>query len=148
MKNNNTYTIKFFGNKSADFLKCLQIRKQVFVVEQNVPEEIETDEFDKHSNHYLLLLLENQLPIATARWRNTKKGIKLERFSVLQQYRNKGYGQIILNEVLNDVIPLQKNIYLHAQETAINFYLKNNFAIQGDAFLEANIKHFKMIYNL
>jgi predicted GNAT family N-acyltransferase len=146
--NNNNFTIsKFFGNNSDNFFKCLQIRKKVFIEEQNVPEEIEADEHDKNSHHYLLILNDKQLPIGTARWRITDKGIKLERFAILPEYRNKGYGQIILNEVLNDVLSFEKTIYLHAQESAVAFYLKNNFIIEGSLFIEANIKHYKMVYS-
>lgn len=144
MTKNNITIVKIFGNRSYDFFKCLQIRRKVFIEEQNVPEEIEADEHDEHSHHYLITT--NNISIATARWRNTEKGIKLERFAVLSTYRNKGYGQLILNEILNDIVPLKKTIYLHSQDTAVNFYLKNNFVIEGEAFYEANIKHFKMIF--
>ncbi len=151
MKNEKNYLIvKTFGNKSADFVKCLLIRRKVFIEEQSIDENIEADEHDAHSYHYMLLLdtsKEKQTPIGTARWRNTDKGIKLERFAVLKEYRNKGYGTIILDTILKDVLPLNKPIYLHAQDSAVQFYLKNGFTIEGSNFLEANLKHYKMNYS-
>ncbi len=149
MNKDDIIIIKLFGNQSFDFIKCLQIRKKVFVEEQGVPEEIEADEHDASAHHYLAIQNEadKQNPIATARWRTTDKGIKLERFAVLKPYRNAGLGTIILQEILKDIIPLNKEIYLHAQESAVNFYLKHGFVISGDTFYEANIKHFKMILN-
>lgn len=39
-------------------------------------------------------------------------------------------------------------IELHARKTAVPFYLKLNYTIIGDEFLEVNIPHFKMIKNL
>lgn len=150
MKPNNNYLIvKTFGNKTSDFIKCLLIRRRVFIEEQSIDESIEADEHDEHSYHYMLLLnasKEKQIPIGTARWRPTEKGIKLERFAVLKEYRNKGFGKIILNTILEDIIPLNKPIYLHAQDTAVNFYLKNGFKIEGKDFLEAKLKHYKMNY--
>ncbi len=148
MNKTNLSIIKIHGNQSNHFIKCLQIRKSVFVEEQHVPEEIEADEHDASAYHYLVLLNENsnrQTPIATARWRITDKGIKIERFAVLKPYRNNGIGSNILQQVLNDIKPLNKEIYLHAQESAVNFYQKHNFIIIDEPFYEANIKHFKMI---
>ena len=84
--------------------------------------------------------------MATARWRETSNGIKLERFAALKKSRGKGIGTILLKEVIKDVIPLSKLIYLHSQHTAVNLYLKNGFEIIGEAFEEAGIKHFYMEY--
>ncbi|MCX7862125.1 MAG: GNAT family N-acetyltransferase [Bacteroidales bacterium] len=150
MTRNSFIITKFKGNKSKYFQHCISIRKQVFVIEQNVPEELEADEFDATANHLLLssFIEPNELThIATARWRITDYGIKLERFAVIKPFRNKGFGKIILNNVLDEVIKLHKPIYLHSQEDAVPFYLKNNFRIIGEPFIEANIRHFKMIYS-
>lgn len=150
MNNYKYIIVKTFGNKTNDFLKCLLIRRKVFIEEQCISEDIEVDEHDKHSYHYLLLVNqsdEKQIPVATGRWRITDKGIKLERFAVLKDYRNMGYGKHILDNILSDTIVFNKPIYLHSQDIAVNFYLKNGFKIDGEAFLEAGIKHFKMIFN-
>ena len=61
------------------------IREKVFIVEQNVPEEVEIDEYEDSSNHVIALL--DEKCIGTARWRNTEEGIKLERFAVLKEKR-------------------------------------------------------------
>jgi predicted GNAT family N-acyltransferase len=136
-------TISFSFSDSAHMDTANEIRRKVFVEEQQVSREEEYDSFEESSIHYLVYL--NDLPIGTARWRITKDGIKLERFAVLQEYRNSGAGTVILKKVLEDVIPLGKKVYLHAQITAINFYLKANFATEGDEFIEANIRHYKMV---
>lgn len=119
-----------------------EIRQKVFVQEQNVAPEIEYDEYEKEASY--LLLFYNELPIGTARWRETEKGIKLERFALLQEFRNKGLGSVLLREILKDVIPLQKTIYLHAQVTAVNYYEREGFVKEGDIFVEANIEHYLM----
>jgi predicted GNAT family N-acyltransferase len=85
-------------------------------------------------------------PVATARRRKTEKGIKLERFSVLKDYRNKGIGTELLKFVLKDVIPLSKYIYIHSQINALNFYLRNGFKVIGKMFIEADIEHYFMRY--
>jgi predicted GNAT family N-acyltransferase len=119
------------------------IRRTVFVEEQGVDASLEY-EHEEDSHHYLLYLGEK--PVATARWRETKAGIKLERFAVLPPFRNRGIGEIILKEVLVDVLPLEKSIYLHSQVKAVPFYQRNGFCTVGEIFVEAGIEHFLMKY--
>ena len=121
---------------------AFKIRRKVFVEEQHVSREEEYDQHEDSSTHYLVY--DDDKPVGTARWRKTDKGIKLERFAVLKELRNSGAGTVILNKVLEDVMPLNEKIYLHAQITAVNFYLKAGFVTEGDEFVEANIRHYKM----
>ena len=121
-----------------------QIRQKVFVEEQNVDPVLEYDEYESTAIHYLLSV--EGVPVATARWRETSKGIKLERFATLSSHRNKGLGAILLQDVMDDVLPIGKNIYLHAQLNAISFYERQGFVIIGEQFTEADIEHFEMEY--
>ncbi|MFN8153172.1 MAG: GNAT family N-acetyltransferase [Bacteroidia bacterium] len=120
------------------------IRFQVFVDEQHVSREEEYDSHEDESMHYMLLV--GKAPAGTARWRFTDSGIKLERFAILPAFRNKGYGSALVNQVLADVIPFQKKIYLHAQVPAMNVYARAGFKPEGELFYEANIPHYKMVY--
>jgi len=126
------------------FDKAIFIRTTVFVKELNIDPLLECDTFDKSAHHYLIM--ENDLPLAAARWRETKNGVKLERFAVLKEHRGKGLGEYLLKEVLKDVKPLSRLIYLHSQQKAVKLYLKNGFEIIGDSFSEAGIEHFYMEY--
>ncbi len=120
-----------------------QIRQKVFVEEQNVDPVLEYDEHESMALHYLLSV--ESMPAATARWRETDKGIKLERFATLLSHRNKGLGAILLQDILEDVIPLGKKIYLNSQIKAIPFYERHGFMKIGEKFTEAEIEHFEMI---
>ena len=126
------------------FEMAFHVRTIVFVNEQQVDTALEMDEYDAVAQHYLAL--EDNKPIATARWRHTDNGIKLERFAVIAEYRNNGTGSKILEIVLQDVVPFQKPIYLHSQLKAINFYKRHGFIKEGNIFTEANIEHYKMHY--
>lgn len=121
--------------------EALRIRTEVFVEGQHVDPALEY-EFEEESYHYLLLL--DETPVATARWRETGKGIKLERFATLGDQRGKGFGSLLLRAILDDTIPLNKKIYLHSQLTAADFYLKHGFIRSGDIFREAGIDHYTM----
>ena len=121
------------------------IRQKVFVEEQCVSPEEEYDEFENTSAHFLATY--NNVPAGVARWRETDKGVKLERFAVLQEFRNKEIGSAILKAVLADVLPQHsdKTIYLHAQLPAMNFYSRHGFEKTGPQFTECEIEHFKMV---
>ena len=110
----------------TDLDQAFAIRREVFVMEQQVPEVEEYDEFETISRHFLALFLDKKgvsRPCGTARWRRTSKGVKLERFAVLKAYRGKGVGKALVKSVLDDVFSLQpepiESIYLHAQVSAL-----------------------------
>lgn len=121
-----------------------EIRTKVFIEEQKVERELEY-EFEEEGIFFLLYY--NGTPIATARWRETSKGIKLERFAMLKDYRNQGIGGKLLEAVLKDVLPLNKTIYLHSQVIAKNYYERAGFVEVGEHFWEANIEHILMEYS-
>ena len=124
--------------------KCFSIRRNVFVKEQNILEKIEFDDESIDATYFIAQY--KNVYVGTARCRLTDFGIKLERFAVLKSYRNLGVGKQLALYILNS-IKNEKLIYLHAQETVINFYSKFGFKRIGSQFFEAEIPHQKMIYN-
>ncbi|HPG32340.1 MAG: GNAT family N-acetyltransferase [Lentimicrobium sp.] len=136
--------VKFNNDEHELKMMADHIRRLVFVQEQNVSEEIEYDEFESICNHYLLFF--HSKPAATCRWRITEKGVKLERFAVLKEFRGKGVGFKLLLFVMDEVLQLGKTVYMHAQEAVIPFYESAGFKAHGEVFIEADIRHFIMKY--
>ena len=131
----------------SDKKEAFKIRNLVFCVEQKVSKKIEFDGLDQFCNHYLAKI--NELPIGTARVREKKKGIfKIERMAVLKRYRKKGVGKAIMKKILKNYLNSSKinKLILNSQIEAIDFYKKFGFVEVGKEFVEANIKHQKMIY--
>jgi predicted GNAT family N-acyltransferase len=129
-------------NNPADLEKAFAIRTTVFVDEQGCPPQLERENEDV--SHHFLATVDGQ-PAGASRWRQTDKGIKLERFAVLPAYRNFGIGQELLKAVLAD-LPIDADfVYLHAQTPAVSLYERFNFEKVGDEFEEAGIWHFKMV---
>jgi len=120
-----------------------EIRRIVFIEGQQVTPDLEY-EYEEEAHHYILF--EDGKAVATARWRETDKGIKLERFATLKEFRGKGFGAALLQGILKSVIPLNKPIYLHSQADAQNFYEQFGFVKTGNLFSEANIPHYFMYY--
>jgi predicted GNAT family N-acyltransferase len=136
-------TVRAFTLADAPALaeQAFALRRAVFVEEQGVPAALEYGH-ETEARHYLLTW-ESQ-PVATARWRETDAGIKLERFAVLPAFRNRGVGSALLRAVLRDVQPLGRLTYLNAQARAVPFYERHGFVRVGEPFTEAGIVHFKM----
>ncbi|MDN3547983.1 GNAT family N-acetyltransferase [Mucilaginibacter aquaedulcis] len=128
--------------EQTDLDQVFAVRREVFVVEQNCPPELEW-EFEDESNHFLATI--NEEPAGACRWRKTDKGYKLERFAVLQKFRGHGVGQALVQAVLNDLPADAGYVYLHAQVQAVSLYEKFNFEKTGPEFEEAGIRHYKMI---
>jgi len=133
--------VKYVDNdKEIDI--CLSIRRKVFVEEQNIPENIEMDD-ELVQPIYVCAILDKQY-VGTARYRETSSGIKLERFAVLKEYRGLGVGKALVKFIL-DNLDQDQDIYLHAQEAVVDFYLLLGFKKVNDRFYEAEIPHWKMI---
>jgi predicted GNAT family N-acyltransferase len=134
--------IKVRKVSSPDDLEIVfAIRRQVFVVEQNCPPELEW-EFEDESTHFLATV--NGEPAGASRWRKTDKGYKLERFAVLSQFRG-GVGKALVQAVLDDLPADATYVYMHAQLAAVTLYEKFGFEKTGPQFEEAGIQHFEMV---
>jgi predicted GNAT family N-acyltransferase len=129
-------------NDPEDLEKVFAIRREVFVIEQECPPELEWEHEDE-SNHFLATV--DGVPAGACRWRQTEKGYKLERFAVLRQFRGMGVGQKMVETVLNDLPRDSSSVYLHAQLSAMGLYTMFGFEKVGEQFEEAGIQHFKMI---
>ena len=86
---------------SAEKELVLTIRKDVFIRGLNIPEHLEIDENEDVATYVLAYIKNN--PVGTARWRKTEKGIKLERFAVLDKYRSNGIGAKMTKFILNNL---------------------------------------------
>lgn len=121
--------------------QCLEIRKEVFVEEQDVPMELEVDEFENESVNILLTL--DDRPIGTVRYRDAGNGTaKVERMAVRKIARGLHLGQALMNFVH---IHAEENGYtstkLGAQVHALKFYEKLGYKVTSDEFDDAGIPH-------
>ena len=135
---------KFTTKDKELYKQASKIRISVFVDEQKVSKEEEFDGLDDISTQYIVFF--NEKPAGTGRLRETNDGYKLERFAVVKEFRGENIGKEILQAMLNDILPTNKNIYLYSQLSAQKFYEKQDFIPEGNVFVEAGIDHIKMIY--
>ncbi|CAA9196798.1 Acetyltransferase [Flavobacterium bizetiae] len=119
---------------------AFEIRKQVFVIEQNVSQQRESMD-DEDAIHYIATV--NGEPAGAARYRIMEKGAKIERIAVLNTFRGKRIGEAILLKILDD-LKNEEKVYLYAQVNASQFYIKNGFRQTDNYFLDAGIEHVEM----
>lgn len=118
-----------------------RIREEVFIVEQNVPREIEWDGEDEHSTHFMAL---NEMgePLGCARLLPSGQ---IGRMAVLQSHRGTGIGALLLDAAVQAASQQgHERVFLHAQSYAETFYRKGGFLPYGDEFMEAGIAHIAM----
>ena len=115
-----------------------EVRRAVFIEEQQVPEELEWDDADERAYH-VLALAEDGTAIGTGR---LKLDCHIGRMAVLREWRHRGVGSAIL-ELLLDLAEREgcARVKLHAQTHAVRFYARYGFSVTGDEFGEAGIPH-------
>ncbi len=141
--------IKYFNELITNELyELLQLRSEVFVVEQNcVYQDIDgKDEIALH-----VLGKENGKIVAYLRifkpgdyFQSTSIG----RVVVTKTSRKKGYAKEIMNYAIAYVEGniKEKAIMLSAQTYLMNFYKDLGFRSKGEEYLEDGIPHIKMVY--
>jgi len=125
--------------------RARQLRQEVFVIEQGVPQEIEWDEFDARSQHALAMDAEGNV-IGTGR---LLPDGHIGRMAVLSEWRGHGVGAALLRQLIEDARASGFNrLELNAQTHAVPFYARFGFTPAGLEFLEAGIPHITMNLSL
>jgi predicted GNAT family N-acyltransferase len=127
---------------------CFAVRRAVFVVEQQIPESLEMDEYDNSPDscrHWLGCA--DGHPVAAGRWREYAPGVaKLQRIAVLAPYRGKGVGRQLIRVLEEDVLRMGGvTAILDAQLTVEPFYRQLGYrTVSSEPFFEAGIPHVRM----
>lgn len=141
-----------FGHKlvtgDVELQEAFEVRRQVFVREQGISEDMVFDRYDREALH--VVVKDGQKVIGTARVQFLADNqAKLERMAVLKHYRRKGIGKemlLFLDTVWKDKQVQQ--VIIHAQLEVVPFYKLCGFDELGLPFREAGIKHIKMCKRL
>jgi ElaA protein len=143
------FSIKKFSELTTlELYQLLQLRTEVFIVEQNCPYQ-DCDDKDAFSIH--LLGYENENLVAYARL--LPKGISYDQYCSIGRVltkasvRKKAYGKQLMNEA---IIYCQSNftdpIKISAQAYLEKFYQDLGFVTVSKPYMEDDIPHIAMIY--
>ncbi|MEV0319636.1 GNAT family N-acetyltransferase [Streptomyces sp. NPDC050658] len=135
----------------GDLEACFAVRKEVFVVEQRVPENLEYDEYDAAAVH-VLAVGDDGLPLGTGRLLTgdaaaAKNGGDagvgaLGRLAVTRAARGLGVGAALVGAI-EDAARARglAAVDLHAQTHALGFYERLGYEVYGPEFPDAGIPH-------
>ncbi|MGW5234708.1 GNAT family N-acetyltransferase [Streptomyces nodosus] len=138
----------------ADREACFRVRKEVFVGEQGVPEDIEYDVHDADAVH-VLALREDGVPLGTGRLLSGEAAAarnggdpsvgSLGRLAVTREARGLGIGAALVRAI-EDAARDQglSAVDLHAQTHALGFYERLGYRAYGPEFPDAGIPHRSM----
>jgi N-acetylglutamate synthase-like GNAT family acetyltransferase len=78
-----------------------------------------------------------------------ENSVKLRQMAVMKNMQGKGIGETIIQFAENIARDKgYKTLTMHARDTALGFYEKYDYKIEGEGFLEVNIPHHLMKKNL
>ncbi|MGW4384676.1 GNAT family N-acetyltransferase [Kitasatospora sp. NPDC004531] len=135
----------------ADLAAVRAVRREVFVVEQEIPETLEFDEYDPTSLHVLAVGADGA-PLGTARMISGDEALTitggvadrvlLGRLAVVRAARGTGLGARLVRAV-EDLGRSRgaRSLELHAQVQALGFYERLGYAAQGPEYDDAGIAH-------
>ncbi|MEH0165606.1 YbgC/FadM family acyl-CoA thioesterase [Paucibacter sp. JuS9] len=141
-------TVKL-GEWSALGGDAQRIRQQVFVDEQKIPAEMEWDAADEGCLHAVAYNRFGRA-LATGRLLEHVPGVaKVGRMAVLRGMRSGRIGREVLDALMREGrVRGYREVLLHAQLSALNFYLRAGFVERGERFEEAGIGHVEMVRGL
>ncbi|MDN0194785.1 GNAT family N-acetyltransferase [Streptomyces sp. S.PNR 29] len=135
----------------ADREACFAVRKDVFVAEQGVPEDLEYDAYDADAVH-VLAVREDGVPLGTgrllygaaaaAKTAGDPSAGSLGRLAVTRAARGRGVGAALVRAI-EDAARARglRAVDLHAQTHALEFYERLGYEVYGAEFPEAGIPH-------
>ncbi|GGS75983.1 GNAT family N-acetyltransferase [Streptomyces griseoviridis] len=135
----------------ADREACFAVRKEVFVAEQGVDEEIEYDAYDAVAVH-VLAVREDGVPLGTGRLlygeaaagkTGGDRGVgSLGRLAVTRAARGLGVGAALVRAIEEAARARGLTaVDLHAQTHALGFYERLGYTAYGPEFPDAGIPH-------
>ena len=127
---------------------AMQIRRDVFILEQHIPEDEEWDTLDASALHFVVYAEVHHQVQAIATARLLAKN-SIGRVAVLKAYRGQGIGRILMLKIIEQAKFEQRvSLKLSSQVHAIPFYESLGFAVQGDEYLDCGIPHINMTLSI
>ncbi|MEV8591925.1 GNAT family N-acetyltransferase [Streptomyces sp. NPDC052012] len=139
------------AREPADREACFAVRKEVFVAEQGVDEDIEYDAYDAGAVH-VLAVREDGVPLGTGRLLHGEAAAAknggdasvgaLGRLAVTREARGLGVGAALVRAIEEAARARGLTaVDLHAQTHALGFYERLGYTAYGPEFPDAGIPH-------
>lgn len=129
---------------STIYYQCLALRDEI--LRRPLGLNFDVADLEKENNDVHFYVKQGSLVVSTSILSNTDQDIaKMRQVATLTTCQNQGLGTLLLNYFEDYCRNHNRHkIVLHARKEAVNFYLKNNYSIEGEVFMEVGIEHYKM----
>jgi predicted GNAT family N-acyltransferase len=142
MKNVAPYEVRRVRD-AGEMKAALQLRYDVFCVEQGVPEHEELDGRDGESIH--LVAVSNGELLGVCRVLMIGNTAQFSRLAVRTSVRRQGIATALLNAADSETLAAGgRRLVLHAQTYARPLYETAGYRVRGREFTEAGIEHIAM----
>ena len=126
----------------ADWRAALAVRREVFIVEQGVPPDVERDDSDATAVH-VVASCDGEV-VGTARLTRDEEA-RIGRVAVLPSLRRRGIAGLMLAALEAEARKLGVHeVSLHSQSYVQSLYDKLGYEVTGPPFVEAGIDHVPM----
>lgn len=138
--------------RDGDLSGCHAVRREVFIVEQNIAPEEELDAYDAHAVHFLATAPDGR-PVGTVRFLYGPAAVRkyghagidghrtavLGRLAVGRAARGTGLGAALVRAVEDEARRLGlTEVYLESQTHALGFYERLGYTASGPEFDEGS----------
>lgn len=140
-------TFKLVEHGSEAWKSAVQLREAI--LRKPLGSYFTDEELDEEKNHIQIVGFLDMEIVATSVLVPENQSMKMQRVVVKDELRNSGIGSEMM--LFCEKVSLKNgkhHIYCHARDTAVNFYLNNNYLIEGEYFPEDGIPHVKMVKHL
>lgn len=128
---------------SPEWYEAVRLRENI--LRKPLGQTFSSEELNEEKRHYQIVGYLNKKLIATAVLVPERGSLKMQRVVVRESQRNFNIGSQMV--AFCEKLAIERNysiIYCHARDSAVRFYLKNDYQSEGDYFDEDGIPHLKM----
>jgi len=126
-----------------EYAQLLELRYEVFCVEQGVPRHEEVDGRDYGAVH--LVAVRDEVVFGTCRLVFVGTTVQFSRLAVRKSARRRGIATTLLEEAdAQTLAGGARRLVLHAQTYARELYVGAGYRTRGRPFVEAGIEHVAM----
>ncbi|PWT72866.1 MAG: GNAT family N-acetyltransferase [Bacteroidetes bacterium] len=140
--------LKIIDHGTAEYHQMVKLRNEM--LRKPLGLHFDDDELDREKNDLLIGAFEDGKILGCCLLTKVDdKTMRLRQMAVPNNLQGKGIGRALMVFAENLARDLgYKMLIMHARKTAVGFYQKLGYAIEGDEFVEVTIPHFEMVKKL
>lgn len=116
------------------------LRREVFVWEQHVPDDVERDDYDLTATHFVAIAAGEV--VGTLRLVFLPEHVKIGRVAVRRAFRGRGIAKALMLAAMEHArAEGHDRFYLGAQSDKLDFYARLGFVAFGPEFIDGGMPH-------